>query len=393
MFANRSTRRFTGVATTTVATALLVAGLAISPAAADPVSGTPGTYPTTVNGESITDPGLVYAGLGADADGEVLDNIATQYDSQFTGSTVPTTTTPYLESFDATNPATGATGDNLTTKPGCTAFPRPTGTTDGVTALTNDALSTGATSNKTQPCVDFARSSSAKATNGSQSSLNFWALGQDAVDWVAVGGAYAPTTPLSTLQLSEIFSCEITNWDQVGGQNGAIHVYVNPSTAATYKFFLTAIGSSLTAVSTGCGASGVTTVQQVNGSLFAGDPQAIAPYAVSKWAGQADGQTPFVDNRGGTVLGLIGDTTPPTETQTISTGPAAGSYLTLNPAFATARPEGRILYDVTRSTDSAALQTVASNLFGPSGYICSDQTNLLVPYGIPTLGANCGQES
>ena len=51
---------------------------------------------------------------------------------------------------------------------------------------------------------------------------------------------------------------QVTDWSQVGGQPGPIHVYLPPSSAATYTFFLQAIGSSLTNVNAGC--SGLPTV-------------------------------------------------------------------------------------------------------------------------------------
>jgi ABC-type phosphate transport system substrate-binding protein len=378
-----TSRRFAGLAVTTSLAATVLGALTLTAASADPDPSNPGQPPAAY---ASVDPANIYAGVGADADAELLDHIASEYDTQFTNVNPPTATTPYLESFDAVNPQTGATGENITTKSGCAAFARPTGTGDGITALTNDVLSTSG--DGTQPCVNFARSSSAKATNGSQNSLDFYALGQDAVDWVAVGTGYAPNTPLSVAELRDIFQCKITNWDQVGGQNGAIHVYVNPSSSATYKFFLSAIGSSTTAVASGCG-SNVTTVQQVNGTLLQGDPEAIAPYAVSKWAGQANEPTGFVDNRGGTVLGHINDSTAATVETVLDTN----SYLTLNPSFASDGPQGRILYDVVRHNDSAALNTIAGNIFGTAGYICSHQSDLLIPYGVPTLGTGCGQVS
>jgi ABC-type phosphate transport system substrate-binding protein len=376
----RLTRRgVAALATSTAVLGLLVTSALTGPASADPNPGTPGSAYT-----GITNPAFIYAGVGADADDTLMDNVAAQYDA--TVST-PSATTPVVASYDATNLSTGAIHESITTKPGC-SLARPNGTGDGFTALTADQIST---TDSTTPCVDFNRSSSAKATNGSQSSLNFWALGQDAIDWVTVGTAYAPSTPLSDLQLREIFTCQVTDWSQVGGQEGAIHVYVNPSTAGTYKYFLTAIGTTAAAVSSGC--PDATTIEQVDGSALDGDPQGIAPYAVSKWAGQSNDLTGFPDERGGTVLGHLGGSTPPVVAESLD----STSYNVLNTSFANAGSQGRYLYNVTRSTDTAAEQTLATNLFSSTGYICQNEDELLIPYGVPPLGNTgavvCGQES
>lgn len=377
-------RRATVVAAVFVIALTAVVGLAISPASADPNPSNPGA---AVSG--VTDPSFLYAGAGADADYELMDNVASSYDATVT---TPSATTPLLESYDSVNPQTGATGEHITPKPGCGVTPtitRPLGTGDGNTLLVNDPLST---TDGTTPCINFNRSSSAKATDGSQSALDFWTLGQDAVDWVTVGTSYAPRTPLTISQLQQIFTCQITDWAQVGGQEGAIHVYINPSTSGTYKFFLSAIGTTTGAVSTGCGSS-AKVVPQVDGTQLAGDPQAIAPYAVTKWAGQKNSPGDFTDKRGGTVLGHIGDATAPTTTEDLDDT----TYTVLNTSFANDGPQGRYLYNVTRHGDGDALNTIAANLFGPTGYICSNQDDLLIPYGVPPLGSSgsvvCGQKS
>jgi ABC-type phosphate transport system substrate-binding protein len=376
-----TTRRIAALATGTALAGLIAATTLAGPASADPNPGSPGTSYT-----GITNPAFIYAGVGADADDTLMDNVAAQYD---TTVTTPSATTPLVASYDATTPGTGAIHENITTKPGCTAIPRPNGTGDGFTALGAGALSG---TDNTTPCIDFNRSSSPKATGSSQLTLNFWALGQDAIDWVTVGTSYAPSTPLSDLQLREIFTCQITDWAQVGGQEGAIHVYVNPSTAGTYKYFLTAIGSSTGAVASGCG-SNVTTIEQVDGSALLGDPQGIAPYAVTKWAGQSNDLAGFPDERGGTVLGHIGDSTPPVVSEPLD----STNYNVMNTSFANDGSQGRYLYNVTRDTDTIAEQTLATNLFSSTGYICQNQDALLIPYGVPPLGdtgsVTCGQES
>ena len=89
------------------------------------------------------------------------------------------------------------------------------------------------------------RSSRAKGAAGGEANLTFYAQSRDAVGYATIGNAYAPTTPLTTAQLKDIFECTITDWSEVGGQAGPIHVYLPPDTAATLTFFLQAIGSSV----------------------------------------------------------------------------------------------------------------------------------------------------
>jgi ABC-type phosphate transport system substrate-binding protein len=353
----------------------LTSSLLIVPAAADPVVGAPGTPPAGLTATQIL------AGVGADADAELVDAAAVAYNAQ---TPAPTS---FLASYDAFNPVTGAS-ESITTKPGC-VLPRPNGANTGVSALLTGAKSTV---DPTAFCIDFARSSRAKKSDGSEASLTFYALARDAVTWVSIGNSYAPKS-LTLAQLKGIFECSITDWSQVGGQAGAIHVFTPPSGAATYTFFLQAIGSSLTSVATGCGTAAKPT-QTNDGTSLAGDPQAIAPYAVTKWAAQRNNAPGIKDLRGGAVLGEIGAAgadVPPTSTTLVGTT----TYTVLNPAFANG-PQGRLLYDVVRTaTASAELKAI----FAPGGFICTNANALIVPFGATPLGDNvsatnyCGQPS
>jgi ABC-type phosphate transport system substrate-binding protein len=353
----------------------LTGSVLVGPASADPVPTAPGTPPAGLSQTQI------YAGVGADADAELVDQIAVAYNAQATAGT------PTVASYDAFNPITGAS-ESITTKPGC-VLPRPNGANTGLSALASNAKSTvdGVT-----PCVDFARSSRAKSTAAADQPLTFYAFARDAVTWATIGNSYAPSS-LTLAQLKGIFECSITDWSQVGGQAGAIHVFTPPSGAATYTFFLQAIGSSLTSVATGCGSAAKPT-QTNDGTSLGGDPQAIAPYAVTKWAAQRNGAPGIKDLRGGAVLGEIGvpgANVTPTTTTTVS----GTTYTVLNPAFAQG-PQGRLLYNVVRTATAPAALTA---LFAPGGYICSHQDQLIVPFGATPLGTNtsatnyCGQPS
>jgi ABC-type phosphate transport system substrate-binding protein len=327
----------------------------------------------------------LYAAVGADAFAELTNNLVSQYNS--TGSP-----TDLLESYDAVNPVTGAS-DNITTKPGCT-LARPNGANAGITAITlNQVSDAGSGGDGTSFCIDWVRSSRAKGTAAAEANLTFYAQSADAVDYTTLGNAYAPTTPLTTAQLKDIFECTDTDWSQVGGQAGPIHLYLPPSSAATLTFFLTAIGSSLTNVAAGCGSAVIGNEQQNDGRTMLGDPLGIAPYAVTKWAAQENGAPGISDNRGGTELGLVNATTSPLTTTSFD----STTYEVLNPNFATGSSAsfGRLFYNVVRNSAPAELQ----NIFKPGGFLCTNEDALLIPFGNTPLGTDqtasrfCGQAS
>jgi ABC-type phosphate transport system substrate-binding protein len=330
----------------------------------------------------------LYAAVGADAFAELTNNVVDAYNSQ---APAPT---DLLESYDAVNPVTGAAGENVTTKPGCSVA-RPNGANAGISAILLNQKSDVATGGDgTSFCIDWVRSSRAKGTAAGEANLTFYAQSRDAVSYAVIGNAYAPTTPLTTLQLKDIFECTTTDWSQVGGQAGPIHVYLPPSSAATLTFFLQAIGTSLTNVNAGC--AGLPTVfsqQQNDGTTMNGDPMGIAPYAVTKWAAQNNQAPGIADNRGGTHIGTVNTTTSPITTQTLG----ATTYQVLNPAFTTGDSAsfGRLFFNVVRNDAPQELKDV----FKAGGFLCQHQDDFLVPFGNTPLGNDqtasrfCGQVS
>ena len=357
----------------------VAAGLVLSGAVAahaDPVPAQPGTPPAGVAA------GDLYAAVGADAFAELTNEVVKQYDAQ---TPAPAKT---LASYDAVDPVDGSTG-NIVTKPGCT-LTRPNGANGGLTAI---KLGQKSTVDTNAYCIDWVRSSRSKKSDGTESSLTFYAQSRDAVGYATVGNAYAPTTPLSAAQLKDIFECTTTDWSQVGGQAGAIHVYLPPASAATLTFFLTAIGTDLTNVQTGCGSTTLSQ-QQNDGRTLDGDPQGIAPYAITKWAAQENEAPGIADNRGGATLGYVGTTVEPLTTTTLG----GKKYSVLNPDFTTANAAfGRLFYNVVRTADAPAdLKAV----FAPGGFLCTHADELLIPFGNTPLGDDtsngkkyCGQTS
>jgi ABC-type phosphate transport system substrate-binding protein len=328
-------------------------------------------------------PSELYAAVGADAFAELTNNLVSGYNAQ-AGSGAD-----LLESYDAVNPKTGLT-DQITTKPGCT-FARPNGANGGLSAMLSNLKSdASAGGDGTSYCIDWVRSSRSKKTDGTENGLTFYAQSRDAVSYAVVGHAYAPTAPLTTQQLKDIFECTVTDWSQVGGQPGPIHVYLPPASAATLTFFLSAIGSSLTTVQTNC--PNAIPEQQNDGRTLNGDPLGIAPYAVTKWAAQENQAPGIPDNRGGAEIGEVNTAVSPVTTTTLN----STTYKVLNPAFVTANPSySRLFYNVVRTGAPADLQAV----FQPGGYLCTHEDALLVPYGNTPLGTDntqsryCGQAS
>ncbi|MBZ5734397.1 hypothetical protein K8Z61_07795 [Nocardioides sp. TRM66260-LWL] len=355
----------------------LTLGLALggSPSAlADPDNSQPGTPPA---GKAANE---IYATVGADAFAELTNNLANVYNAQ---SPAPARV---LASYDAINPVTGAVSENITTKPGCSVA-RPNGANRGISAILLDQKSTV---DPNEFCIDWVRASRARGTAAAEAKLTFFAQSRDAVSYATIGNAYAPTTPLTTAQLKDIFECTTTDWSEVGGQPGAIHVYLPPDTAATLTFFLQAIGTDLNAVKAGCGTgpSRLPTVydgQQNNGESLKGDPQGILPYAVTKWAAQVNEPQGIQDLRGGVRIGTVNTDTAPTTTTTFG----GQTYEVLNPAFTTGDSAafGRLFFNAVRNTAPDALK----DIFKAGGFLCQRADALLIPYGNTPLGDDTSQ--
>ncbi len=377
----------------------LRAGLAVGLAAALTLIGVaasadPNPNPdvgTPIAGKAPLD---LYAGVGADAFAELSNNFVSQYNAQ---SPAPS---KLLESYDAVNPVTGATGigENIETKPGCSGIPRPNGANAGINAI---AANQKSTVDPNAFCIDWVRSSRSKGTAPTDGPLTFYAQSGDAVGYAVDRQRLRADHPVEhAAAQGHLRLHRSPTGARSAGSRVAIHVYRPPTTAATYTFFLTAIHTDVTTVTAGCGAAGsAANSQQNDGTTMNGDPLGIAPYTVSKWAAQSNadlGPTAVVgisDNRGGTHVGFVNQTTAPTK-DTLFNGV---HYQVLNPAYAApggvSASFGRLFFNVTRNTAPADLQAI----FGPDGFVCTHADELLIPYGNtplgndPAQGTVCGQ--
>lgn len=347
--------------------AFAIAGIGTASADPNPEPGTPPAGKT---------PSQIYAGVGADAFAELTNNVMVNYNAQSPAPAV------VLASYDSINPVTSAVGENITTKPGCSIV-RPNGANAAITAITQNLMSTV---DPTSPCIDFVRASRAKdATKPAEANLTFYAQSRDAVGYAVIGNAYAPTTPLTTAQLKDIWECKVTDWSAVGGQAGAIHLYKPPDSAATLTFFLQAIGSNLNNVAAGCGGLPTLLVgQQNDGTSMGGDPQGILPYAVTKWAAQTNAAPGIRDLRGGSHIGTVNSATAPV----IDTSLGGETYKVLNPDFTTGASTsyGRIFFNAVRNDAPQPLK----DIFNAGGYLCDNADEFLIPFGNTPLGNDTG---
>src|SRR5579875_1537721 len=154
-------------------------------------------------------------GVGADVSQYVVDQQASDYDAAHT-------TGRQWYSWDSAGSA------SITTKNGCASIGRPTATGSGLTALQANLQPTGDTKDF---CVDYARASSNRATNGSPNTVLYIPFAIDGVTWSAdtfSGSTNAPST-LTPTQLEAIYTCDASvlgngqsgpvTWNEVGGKS------------------------------------------------------------------------------------------------------------------------------------------------------------------------------
>ena len=119
--------------------ALVLVAVSACPALADPPAG-------------VTPRASDVVGVGSDAIQYLLDQFAHDY------SKANPKAATLLYSWDPVNPVTRVAGDSIVTKAGCTAIPRPDGSSAGITAL---EANTVVPANPGDFCIDYAGASRA----------------------------------------------------------------------------------------------------------------------------------------------------------------------------------------------------------------------------------------
>jgi ABC-type phosphate transport system substrate-binding protein len=389
--------RIIGKVLSGVTAAVAIAALAATPAMADPPSGT-------------TPKAADVVGVGSDTIQGVMDQFSHDFNATVSSSAT------HLYSWDATNPKTAAIHDNIITKKGCKAIPRPDGSGEGILALTTENAKTSG-----HPCMDFARSSRDRAPTDpgfKSGGIAFATLAGDAVAFATQPGTHAPAS-LNTAQLAAIYTCKVTNWNQVGGKAGKIAAFIPQSGSGTRSFFLTAIGVTTPGSCVKDGGGKLEENEGVNSVLNTNKANVIFPFSVGKYIAEryhsakcfntkctpassgankglackpGKGQNLFgCDTHGTMSLNKVNNTNPTTPFPLTNTS----KNVVINTKF-TATFQ-RLLFEVVPfSTASGNVRHIASNLakfFGPKGYVCSNKTAItdLKNYGfrvLPTATTN-----
>lgn len=333
-------------------------------------------------------------GVGSDTIQNVMDQFSADFNKGLSSAT-----SAHLYSWDATNPITGAIGDNIVTKHGCAAIPRPDGSSGGITALDTQNKTTG-----DDPCMDFARSSRDRAPTDPPYAANgiaFTTLAGDAVTWATQPGTNAPAS-LTAAQLNEIYSCTVTNWNQVGGKSGTIAPFIPQPSSGTRAFFLAAIGVTTPGSCVSDDNGNLEENEGVNPVLNTNKANVIFPFSVGKYLAEryhsakcfntgcttnsagfvctpGAGQNLFGCNTRGTMqlmeITPTGSTTPTAPTTPFPLTSKTTKAI-INKGFASTFQ--RLLFEVVPfSTATGNVNHIASNLvpfFGPKGFVCTNST-------------------
>ncbi len=151
-------------------------------------------------------------------------------------------------------------------------------------------------------CIDVARSSSGPRAIGQDlATFRYVAYGLDAVGWSSAS-TLAPAN-LTLAQLRGIYDCTYTNWNQVGGGNGAIRRYYPQAGSGTRSFFESDVlgFNPTTIVTPSCPAPTLTQENTGTEVTANGDRQrAILPYSAANFVAQTRGTQP--DQRSAQVL-------------------------------------------------------------------------------------------
>lgn len=223
--------------------------------------------------------------------------------------------------------------------------PRPNGSGQGKSRLYGDNNNSD---------VDFARSSSGPSSAEVQAGLQFFPFALDTLVMAVSNNvaSNAPTT-LTTDQIVDIYSGEVTNWSEIGGKDGEIAPKIPQSGSGTRGFFTDQLKAMNGGVAVTLGAN-VAEVQEHDDTDIKGNPNAIAPFSKGR-------------------AGLL------------------GTSLRLESGWSA----DRALYNVVRGASLA--DPIVQAAFGEDGALCSTDVRPLIEaagfeqLATPTGGGVCGQ--
>jgi ABC-type phosphate transport system substrate-binding protein len=310
--------------------AVCASALVIAPAVADPI---------TAHGKAVKPKETDIVGVGADTDEYLFDQLSLDYNKAFPKGA-------QLYSWDALNPKTGLT-DNIATKFGCPAIPRPDGGSAGLAVFYTNAKAKGGK----HYCIDYVRSTRGRGPTDppkAKAGVVFVAFVKDAITYTTNGGKAGTNAPknLTTADLAAIYNCTATTWNEVGGKSTKeIQPFLPVTGSGLRSSFLKEIGV------TAPGSCVNSTVQQNEGTspLLLNKPNILVPYSVAKYLTQVyrsnsctgpkkSGKVQFgCDEHGDLKLNGINGTAPTV---------GKGAKQTINPKFS---PDFiNTIYDVVR---------------------------------------------
>ena len=247
----------------------------------------------------------VIASAGSDTTQDVSGAIASEYNADTAGQNPDPDNLQNILAVNGTNPHT-VPGDahcatrTYRTPPGAGELARPNGSGAGRDALKSSVLNGDG-------CIDVARSSAGPRPVGTgagqdPASFEYYAFGLDAVGWSSAS-SLAPAN-LTLAQLQGIYNCTFTNWNQVGGGNGAIERYWPQAGSGTRAFAqsdLLTFDPTLVSNPPACPAVQLSQENTGLGIAAAGDQQtAIFVYSGANWVAQSRGT--ITDERSGQTI-------------------------------------------------------------------------------------------
>jgi ABC-type phosphate transport system substrate-binding protein len=351
--------RFLSKLVTGTALAAATITLAAAPALADPPAGvTPA-------------PNSVVA-VGSDTIQNVFDQFSHDFNASHAGRK--------LYSWDALNPKGGPPHDLIKFKRGCATEPRPNGSSEGITAVKTNLG--GRTAGN--PCEDLARSSRDRATTDppfAAGGLAFVTLAGDAVTWSTPSVTHAPGN-LTAAQLTRIYTCQVRNWNQVGGRAGAIKAFLPQSGSGTRAFFLKALGITTPG---SCVISPATLEENEGVNPVLQNVNAIYPFSIGKYIAEKFHSAACINRSCTPVRGVVChpragqnlfgcDTHGTYVLHSINRNPptvGTGRNTKINPGFVKAFT--RTLFEVVRFATNTRdhIPAYLEPFFGAHGYVCS----------------------
>ena len=329
------------------AAAAALVGITAGAASADPPAGTtPATTDIVAAGSNTTQ--------------ALFNQWSTDYNA--------TSPAKKLYSFDATGSATIESKND----PACTGLTRPNGSGAGIAAL-----NTGTKTADGNFCFDIGRSSrQLTSADGATASVLF---AHDGIAWAATNGGNAPAN-LTVAQLTAIFNCTDTKWNQVGGTSTATIVPVLPqASSGTRQTFLQDINVTTpgTCVTNATGSQAIEENEGTN-AAFTGTNAAnvLVPFSIGSDISQVDL---------GTSTNQTGNLTL-RSTQSIAPTTGTGTSTIINKNY----PFIRGLFAVVRGSAVPAYEQPLLGNSNSSGWICGTTAATDIKnQGFLTV-ANCG---